>query len=573
MSSVNAPPTVPRHSIGQLLLRAGKISEKQLEQALSEQKKTGAKLGQVLVAMGAAAEVDIHDALRKQEQRLWIHVTPGIIDKEESAHLDMQIARRLGALVINRIADIVTVAMKDPGDLDKVDEIARVLRSRVLAVATEAAELEKGLDLVYGRADAKSERSLEEIAGTLDQKDDLFGDLDKVKLEDENDPTLDAPVVSMIRGIFRDAVEQRASDIHLETTETELVVRFRVDGNLFERLRVAKQWSKPCLARLKIISNLDIAQNRLPQDGRAQAKIGGRAIDFRVATTPVLHGESGVVRILDGGRAVPELKSMGIDPDALVVLEEIIQCREGLILATGPTGSGKTTTLYAILAALNDSKRKIITLEDPVENQMSSITQINVNAKVGLTFARGLRSILRQDPDVVLVGEIRDEETAKTAVQAALTGHIVLSTLHTLGTVETIARLKEMGVPQYLLADTIRGIVAQRLVKKICTECKVEAPAKPAMLEGLGLPLDHIYYKGRGCDACHNTGERGRQSVMEIMRMSGTVREKIHRCERSEDIRQAAVDGGMRTLKADISRHVLAGKVSVEEAYSLVVGD
>lgn len=566
--------SVPRHAIGQMLLRSGRISEKQLDAALVQHKKSGLRLGQILVEMKAVTEQDLHDVLRKQEQRLWIRLSPNLVDRKEAERLDVQIARRLQSLVVNRIADILTVVMADPGDLDKVDEIARALRARVLAVAADPKEIASTIDVVYGKEVEVNKQSLEQIATTLDDKDELFAQLDSARIDDEGDPSLDAPVVNMMRGIFRDAVDQRASDIHLETTETELVVRFRVDGNMFERLRMGKQWARPCLARLKILSGLDIAQNRLPQDGRAQAKIEGRPIDFRVATTPVLHGESAVVRILDGGRQIPVLSALGLEAHQRETLEQMIQCREGLILATGPTGSGKTTTLYAILASLNDSRKKIITLEDPVENQMSGISQINVNGKIGLTFAKGLRSILRQDPDIVLVGEIRDEETARTAVQAALTGHIVLSTLHTLGTVETIARLKEMGVPGYLLGDTIRGIVAQRLVKTICTHCRMPYEPKLSVLQHLGLPeTGHVYFRGRGCELCFGTGEKGRRSVLEILRMTGEVREMIHRGERAEDVRAAATKAGMRTLKDDLARHVLAGTVCADEAVSLVFGD
>jgi type IV pilus assembly protein PilB len=566
--------TIPRHAIGQVLMRAGRINDKQLEVALAQQKKTGSKLGQILVEMGAVTEADIHEVLRKQEQRLWIKLTPAIVDRTEAARLDAAISRRVEAVVVNRIADILTVAMADPGDLDKVDEVARALRARILAVAADSAEISTTIEVICGKPETANQKSLEHIATTLDQRDDLFAQLENARTDEESDPTLDAPVVNMMRGIFRDAVDQRASDIHLETTEKEFVVRFRVDGNMFERLRMGKQWSRPSLARLKILSGLDIAQNRLPQDGRAQAKINGVAIDFRVATTPVLHGESAVVRILDGGRIVPQLSAMGLDEYQRTTIESMVQCREGLILATGPTGSGKTTTLYAILSTLNDSRRKIITLEDPVENQMVGISQINVNVKVGLTFATGLRSILRQDPDIVLVGEIRDEETAHTAVNAALTGHIVLSTLHTLGTVETIARLVEMGVPRYLLTDTIRGIVAQRLVKTICGNCKVKVNVTPAVLRQLGLPeTGQDYYHGKGCEACHGTGERGRKAVLEILKFTLPVREMIHRGERAEDIRSAAIAGGMQSLKQDLARHVLAGTVSATEAVSLILTD
>jgi type II secretory ATPase GspE/PulE/Tfp pilus assembly ATPase PilB-like protein len=349
-------------------------------------------------------------------------------------------------------------------------------------------------------------------------------------------------------------------------------VRFRVDGRLHDRLCLNREWARPCVARLKVLAQLDLAQSRLPQDGRAQVKIGGRRVDLRIATTPTVVGESAVVRILDGGRDVRTLHSLDLETDQLDALKRMIEAQDGMVLATGPTGSGKTTTLYALLQELNTSFRKIITLEDPVENQLDGISQMNVNVKAGLTFARGLRSILRQDPDVVLVGEMRDEETARIGIQAALTGHLMLSTLHTRGTVESITRLLDMGIESYLLADTLRGIVAQRLVRRICINCKkpVETPADTLIALGIDPDRQRILHQGEGCDACNGTGYRGRVALMEILLMSREICDLIRQNQSSGRILQTAEGQGMHTLRTDAIRKVEAGITTVSEALSLV---
>jgi type II secretory ATPase GspE/PulE/Tfp pilus assembly ATPase PilB-like protein len=328
------------------------------------------------------------------------------------------------------------------------------------------------------------------------------------------------------------------------------------------------------LARLKILGNMDIAERRMPQDGRAQAEIRGSRVDLRVASTPCLHGEAAVIRILDGGRKLYDLKSLALDKRQSEDLTRMVEGGEGIVLATGPTGSGKTTTLYALLQHLNSPGIKIITIEDPVENQLDGATQININSKIGLSFARGLRSILRQDPDVVLVGEIRDEETAQIAVQAAMTGHVVLSTLHTNGAAESITRLTDMKIEPYLLADTLRGLVAQRLVRKICAHCKREAPADPILLDRLGLqPKSTPCFDGVGCDHCGGSGYKGRMAIYEVMRIDPTLGSLVRRNAGVEALRNAAIAGGMATLRADGLRKALLGETTLKEVYEATVRD
>ena len=350
--------------------------------------------------------------------------------------------------------------------------------------------------------------------------------------------------MNMIWGLLQEAYENKASDLHFEPRRDKVMVRFRVDGVLYERLSLSSAWARPCVARLKVLAQLDLAQSRLPQDGRAQAMINNRQVDLRIATSPTIFGESAVIRLLDGGREIRSIRSLDMDVQQIGYLKKMIKEGEGFILATGPTGSGKTTTLYAVLQEMKSSSRKVITLEDPVENQLDGITQINVHSKIGLDFAKGFRSILRQDPDIVLVGEIRDEETAKIAVQASLTGHMVLSTLHTVGTAEAVSRLQDMGVDAYLLGDTLRGIIAQRLVRRICNNCRKPADIDPDTRAKMGVDEKVVFYEGAGCDQCYRSGYRGRLAVYEVMLMTADLCDVVRQGKGTDLIRRHALDAG-----------------------------
>src|SRR5688572_21336648 len=448
------------------------------------------------------------EALRHQARFPCIHLTPGIVDPRIAVKLGEKDSRRFRAVAVNLIANHATVAMADPSDVYAIDELARLLDARIIPVYAGATAIAEATEQVF-RKDAlrlslpEAARSVDRLAeaarrserpSELGSGEDIeFEGLDPSGDEDEKPVNVgedDKPIINMVRSILEEAFVQGASDIHLETRDKDLAVRFRVDGTLFERTSVPKSWARQMITRIKILANLDIAQRRMPQDGRIQFLYRKNRVDLRVATTPSLHGESAVLRILDGGRELHGLKDLDLSADQLDRLERIITCQDGFVLATGPTGSGKTTTLYAVLQRFVGPGNKIITLEDPVENTVPGVVQINANPKIGLTFAKGLRSILRQDPDIVLVGEVRDEETAQIAVQAALTGHIVLSTLHTVGAAETITRLVDMKLESYLLADTLRGLIAQRLVRRICLNCRRDATPRPEVLARLGLTRD-----------------------------------------------------------------------------------
>lgn len=570
--------------VGKFFLDRGKITVKQLEAALEHKQERGLKIGQALVALGFVTEADMLDALRHQARFACIHLTPGIVDPRIAMKLGEKDSRRFRAVALNHIAQHTTVAMEDPSDVYAIDELSRIMEAKIFPVYAEPSAVTQSIDFVFRRAAMKlalpeASRSVDlltEIArksekrGLRSGEDVEFESLDSGEEVDEpvaaQGGTDDKPIINLVRSILEEAFVQGASDIHLEPRREDMTVRFRVDGTLFERTTVPKSWARSMIARIKVLASLDIAQHRLTQDGRIGFRYKKNRVDLRVTTTPCLHGESAVLRILDGGRELHSLGDFELSHQQLERLERIMTCQDGFVLATGPTGSGKTTTLYAILQRLVGPDTKIITLEDPVENTLEGVVQINANPKIGLTFARGLRSILRQDPDIVLVGEIRDEETAQIAVQASLTGHIVLSTLHTVGAAETITRLTDMNVESYLLADTLRGIVGQRLVRRLCQYCKVPVAPPETLLERLGLTKDGTrYYHGDGCEHCHKTGYKGRIGLYEVMQMSPGLRRLVEKSVGTDALTQAAIAEGLVTLREDGLRKAREGLTTLQE--------
>ncbi len=577
--------------IGKFFLQNGQITVEQLDAALNYKHEHGVKLGQALVALGHVTEADLVDALRHQGKIHSVHLTPNIVDAQTAMKLEEADSRRLRAVVMNEVARHTTVAMEDPSDVYAIDELSRALDSRIVPVFAEPSRIEEVMEHIYTRGALKlsateTESAVNKLAEIAREEErQVGGPTTKVpgKLgpghnitliegeSEEDDETenedLDRPVINLVRSIFEDAFVQRASDIHLEPRRRDFLIRFRVDGNLFDRTTVPKSWSRPVIARIKGLAKLHIAQTRLPQDGRIQFHYKKARGDLRVATTPCMHGEGAVLRVLDGGRELYSLEKLDFDDQQREVLENAIKCRDGFILATGPTGSGKTTTLYALLQLINSSDRKIITLEDPVENEMAGITQINCQHKIGLDFARGLRSILRQDPDVVLVGEIRDHETAQIAIQAAMTGHTVLSTLHTVGAPESVMRLVDMGIEPYLIADTLQGVTAQRLLRRVCTDCRHEVKPDPRTLRRLGMEesADMVFYEGKGCETCHDSGYRGRIGIYEVMKMTQDLRELIERGSSTETLVHAIREEGTISLREDGMRKARAGLTSIQE--------
>jgi type IV pilus assembly protein PilB len=556
-------PVTPKSGtrLGELLVTTGRVSEADLERAIEYKRETGVKLGQALVQLELVSESDISDALREPGRVTWIHLTPKVINHRVARQLGESASKRFSSIAINEIAGIYTVALEDPTDVVTVDEISRLLDARVFAVHADPVQIRRCQELVFTRT-SESDEDLSQIAGT--ESSDEGGE----EIQGEQ-------VVDLVQRTLEEAFSTGASDIHFECRREDFAIRYRVDGSMLERLSVPRSWAKGVIARLKVMASMDIAQRRLPQDGRVNVEISGTRVDLRVATSPCLYGEVAVIRILDGGRKLKGIETLGFDDRQLDDLYKMIGNKDGFVLATGPTGSGKTTTLYGLLEKLNSPDKKIITLEDPVENHLEGAVQIHADPKSGMTFAKGLRSILRQDPDVVLVGEIRDEETARIGIQASMTGHLVLSTLHTLGCAEAVVRLGDMGIEPYVLADSLRGAIAQRLVRKSCSECSSEVAADPNHVELLKdadlVDGEFTVMRGVGCDFCNGTGYSGRVALYEVMRVNPELQDIIRRGENTEQMRRMMREAGVVSLAQCAVQKVLEGKTTVEEVMPIVL--
>ena len=503
--------------IGDLLVQNGVIAEQQLMQALAEQKKTGHKLGNTLVELGFVQEQKLLEFLSQQLQIPLIDLAHIQLDPIVVQGLAETVARRYRVILLENRERDVLVGMADPTDLFAFDELGRILKKRIRQAVVKESELLQALDTLY-----RKEGELNQLAGEL--SDELAqGDIDLGLMMQIGDAS-DAPVFKLLQKLFEDAIRAKASDIHIEPEENVLRIRMRVDGVLSEQVMNEKRIAAALVQRLKLLSNLNISEKRLPQDGRFQLKLKDHSIDIRLSTMPVQYGEAVVMRLLDQSGGILSLSQLGIQGDILARLQKLINRPHGLVLVTGPTGSGKTTTLYAALNELNRPESKIITVEDPVEYRMDRVNQVQVNEKIGLTFSTVLRTALRQDPDVVLIGEMRDLETAQIGLRASITGHFVLSTLHTNSAIGTVSRLFDMGAPGYLLASSLQAVVAQRLVRRVCPDCiQAYQPNEQEMawlntLSG-DLDLSAGFNKGAGCSKCHSTGYSGRIGLYELLEM------------------------------------------------------
>ena len=554
-----------RERLGELLVKSGLIDQEQLEGALEHQLQFGGKIGQILVEQLIVSEEQLADTLADQKGLERVSLANYAIDRDAVAVIPERVARRRMIVPLKYDGEFIVVAMADPLDLEAIDEVeVRSGRKAHLVVATES-QIRYAIDKYMASQDAFQdvvEASAMDGAGQegVDEAVASGGDV---------------PVVRLVNQLIREAVNDRASDIHIEPMAKDVVVRYRVDGVLHEVMRLPRSARAEITSRIKIMADMNIAERRRPQDGRIRAVVEGRDVDFRVASLPTPYGESMVIRVLNQDLTPLDLEELGMGADHLVTMASLLSKPYGAILVAGPTGSGKSTTMYAALKKLNDPARKIITIEEPIEYQMAGITQISVNTHIGLTFAAGLRQVLRSDPDVVMVGEIRDPETAEIGVRAALTGHLVLSSIHTNDAPSALTRLVDMGVAPYVTSSALLAVVAQRLARKLCPKCKALVDVPVDALVTLGMDSKRAakarIYGPVGCDSCFDTGYRGRVGMFELMVMDDDLRKLFLHEAPSEQLRVTAVEHGMRTLRDDALDKVAAGITSLQEIARVVV--
>ena len=556
-----------RIRIGDLLVEHKLISEGQLSAALADQKTTGRKLGQVLIDNGYISEEKFLDFLSRQLNVPYVDLKQYRYQQEVVHLLPETLARRYRAIVLADRKNSLLVGMADPSDIFAYDDIHKILKRPISLALVREKDLLKTLDIVYRRED--------EITSLAEELDEELSETD-IDLEQmvQSDDVKNAPVVRLLQTIFEDAVQMNASDIHIEPDEKILRIRMRIDGVLNEQVMNEKRIVSALVSRLKLMSGLNISEKRVPQDGRFHIKIKQHSIDVRLSTMPTQHGESVVMRLLNQSAGMLDLNEIGMSDEILQRFRKIIHRPHGLVLLTGPTGSGKTTTLYAALNELNSSEKKIITVEDPVEYRLERISQVQINDKIDLSFSKVLRSTLRQDPDIILIGEMRDSETADIAVRSAMTGHMVLSTLHTNDAISTVYRLQDMGVDGYLIATSLQAIVAQRLVRKICDNCKTEyvldEHEKVWLLGAVNENIDNIhFYQGNGCHLCNNTGYKGRKGVHEILEINNELTSAFRQDDANTFVKLAKRAPGYRPLVNSALDLARQGLTSIEEVLRL----
>ena len=546
--------------LGDVLVNSGVISIDDLEKGLSRQKGTGRKLGEVLVDEGLVTEENIARALSNQLQYDMVELQNVEIEEDILKLVPANVLKKYKVLPFEYSQDnmMLRVAMADPMDIAALDDINIITNMQVEPVVATTGSVMLASDRYYGQAEVNSalEEYTREKESQMMEQEDLYS-------EDVNN----SPIVQLVKGMIEQAVRQRASDIHIEPMERQVRIRYRIDGALYEKATYSVRLLPAMVARIKIIGGMDISEKRKPQDGRITQIVDRREYDIRVSILPTVYGEKIVMRLTSKNALTKEKSQLGLRPDELKKFDHILMNPHGILLVTGPTGSGKSTTLYTALSELNKEDVNIITVEDPVEANIDGINQVQVNNKANLTFASALRSILRQDPDIIMIGEIRDQETASIAVQASITGHLVVSTLHTNSAASTITRLADMGIEPYLIADSTIGVIAQRLVRRLCPDCK---KAKKASADDLELLMrepdeDITIYEPCGCPRCDGTGFKGRIGVYEIMEVSQPLKTIISKNGSAEDIKNKALEEGMNTLRMSATKYVLEGITSVPE--------
>ncbi|PYO01033.1 MAG: type IV-A pilus assembly ATPase PilB [Candidatus Rokuibacteriota bacterium] len=567
--------------LGDLLVADGLVKQEELQRALAEQKGTTEKLGSVLVRLNLVNEEKLIGFLSRQYGVPSITLSNLEVDASVLRLVPPQIAKKYEVLPVKRVANTLTLAMADPTNVFALDDVSFMTNLQVLPVVASQAAIRRAIERSYeGQGPALTDVLTvlsEDQVGRVEvvgEEQESSGKLDVFELKESAD---EAPVVKLVNMVLVDAIQKGASDIHWEPYEKVFRIRFRVDGVLHEMLSPPKRLEAAITSRLKIMSNLDIAERRLPQDGRIKLRYNTREIDFRVSILPTIFGEKAVLRILDKDALQLDLTKLGFDPGSLEQFEKVIRQPYGMVLITGPTGSGKTTTLYSAIHTINSPEHNIMTAEDPVEYNLKGVNQVQINDSIGRTFSAALRAFLRQDPDVILVGETRDLETAQISIRAALTGHLVFSTLHTNDSPSTIARLIDMGIPPFLVASSLLLVMAQRLGRKVCKDCKEPYEVDEDSL----LPYGHVltgvgktqFYKGRGCATCSFTGMKGRVAIYEVMPVGHELRDMILKSASTSELRQVAQAQGMKTLRQAGLLKVLEGVTTLDEVLRVTVAE
>lgn len=554
-----------KRRLGNILVNAGKITGYQLQEALKSQKTLGKKLGEILLDSKIITEEDIIEAIEQQTGIKKVDLNTINFDRKAITLIPQNLCDKYLLIPFGFDNNKIKVALADPLNIFAIDDVAISTGFEIESFISRKADIKKFIGIYY------SSQQVNNAAIQL-AKESTKAIKNSKQAIDEMSEVNSAPVVKMVDYLFRNSVEMKTSDIHIEPFENEIRIRYRIDGKLQTVNTLGIESLGPLITRIKILAGLNIAEKRIPQDGRIMFDVGGVQVDLRVSILPVVNGEKVVIRILNTNGAILNKKQLGMSEENIHRLNRIIGNPHGIILVTGPTGSGKSTTLYSILNELNSNSVNIITVEDPVEYTMNGINQVSVNEKAGLTFANGLRSILRQDPDIIMIGEIRDEETAEIATRAAITGHLVLSTLHTNDAPSSIIRLVDMGIKPYLVSTSVVGVIAQRLVRKICNNCKGAYEAseyeKEVLEKNTNEPL--IIYKGTGCGYCNNTGYSGRIGIYEIMEITREHREAISSGANTDDLRDISVRKGMKTLESECKDLVLGGMTTIEELSTIV---
>ncbi len=558
--------------LGQVLVKAGKISQEQLEKAMAVMKDKEVRLEAALVTVGAiSSEEEVTSFIGKQLNMGTIRLADVELNPEIVKLIPVDIARKFNVIAISKLNKNLIVAISDPNNIYVLDAIKFITGCSIQPVISPETAIQKAIDTYYA-----DDSAFNEIIKGLEDEDGLevveSGD-DAPSVSDLESAIQEKPLVKLVDSIIADAIRMGASDIHFETYEKRIRVRFRVDGDLREMAPIPFKYRAAIVSRLKVMSDLDISERRLPQDGRIKIKMGERTVDLRVSVLPTIFGEKVVMRILDPKSLMVDMTKLGFASDSLKRFDEAIHLPYGIILVTGPTGSGKTTTLYSALKQINTTDINIMTAEDPVEFNFDGINQVLVRSEIGLTFASALRSFLRQDPDVIMVGEIRDTETAEIAIRAALTGHLVFSTLHTNDAPSSILRLVDMGIPAYLVAGATRLIMAQRMTRKICPSCKEEVKLTEEQIQALNVPDDWIpnlkAYSGVGCNECNETGKSGRTGIYEVMPISATLERMILNEDSESDLQEQAIKEGMLTLRMAAVDKMNKGIISYDEVIAV----